>query len=154
MRQKHHRFSKLCLQSLVAGALTLASCLAAAQGWPSKPVRVVVPFPPGGASDMLARTVAQKMSEQLGQTFVIENKPGAASTIGIAEAAKTPADGYTLLLAAAPYVITQYVYPKLSYDVRKDFVPLGLLQTTPTLLVVNQAPVSYTHLTLPTKRIV
>ena len=139
MRQKHHRFSKLCLQSLVAGALTLASCLATAQGWPSKPVRVVVPFPPGGASDMLARTVAQKMSEQLGQTFVIENKPGAASTIGIAEAAKTPADGYTLLLAAAPYVITQYVYPKLSYDVRKDFVPLGLLQTTPTLLVVNPA---------------
>ena len=139
MRQKHHRFSKLCLQSLVAGALTLASCLATAQGWPSKPVRVVVPFPPGGASDMLARTVAQKMSEQLGQNFVIENKPGAASTIGIAEAAKTPADGYTLLLAAAPYVITQYVYPKLSYDVRKDFVPLGLLQTTPTLLVVNPA---------------
>ena len=139
MRQKHHRFSKLCLQSLVAGALTLASCLATAQGWPSKPVRVVVPFPPGGASDMLARTVAQKMSEQLGQTFVIENKPGAASTIGIAEAAKTPADGYTRLLAAAPYVITQYVYPKLSYDVRKDFVPLGLLQTTPTLLVVNPA---------------
>jgi tripartite-type tricarboxylate transporter receptor subunit TctC len=79
------------------------------------------------------------MSEQLGQPFVIDNKPGAASTIGIAEAAKTPADGYTILLAAAPYVITQYVYPKLSYDVRKDFVPLGLLQTTPTLLVVNPA---------------
>ena len=79
------------------------------------------------------------MSEQLGQPFLIDNKPGAASTIGIAEAAKTPADGYTILLAAAPYVITQYVYPKLSYDVRKDFVPLGLLQTTPTLLVVNPA---------------
>ena len=87
----------------------------------------------------MARTVAQKMSEQLGQPFLIDNKPGAASTIGIAEAAKTPADGYTILLAAAPYVITQYVYPKLSYDVRKDFVPLGLLQTTPTLLVVNPA---------------
>jgi len=79
------------------------------------------------------------MSEQLGQPFLVDNKPGAASTIGIAEAAKTPADGYTILMAAAPYVITQYVYPKLSYDVRKDFVPLGLLQTTPTLLVVNPA---------------
>jgi tripartite-type tricarboxylate transporter receptor subunit TctC len=79
------------------------------------------------------------MGEQLGQSFVVENRPGAASTIGIAEAAKAPADGYTLLLAAAPFVITQYVYPKLSYDVRKDFVPLGLLQTTPTLLVVNPA---------------
>ena len=70
---------------------------------------------------------------------MVENRPGAASTIGIAEAAKAPADGYTLLLAAAPFVITQYVYPKLSYDVRKDFVPVGLLQTTPTLLVVNPA---------------
>jgi tripartite-type tricarboxylate transporter receptor subunit TctC len=108
-----------------------------AQSWPAKPVRVVVPFPPGGASDALARMVAQKLGEQLGQPFVVENKPGAASTIGIAEAAKAPADGYTLLLAAAPFVITQYVYPKLAYDVRKDFVPVGLLQTTPTLLVVN-----------------
>lgn len=110
-----------------------------AQDWPSRPIRLVVPFPPGGASDTLARTVAQKMGEQLRQTFVVDNKPGAASTIGIAEAAKAPADGYTLLLAAAPFVITQYVYPKLSYDVRKDFVPLGLIQTTPTLLVVNPA---------------
>lgn len=108
-----------------------------AQSWPAKPVRVVVPFPPGGASDALARLVAQKLGEQLGQPFVVENKPGAASTIGIAEAAKAPADGYTLLLAAAPFVITQYVYPKLAYEVRKDFVPVGLLQTTPTLLVVN-----------------
>ena len=130
---------KFISRTVTAGFLALLATGLSAQTWPSKPVRVVVPFPPGGASDALARTVAQKMSEQLGQPFVIDNKPGAASTIGIAEAAKTPADGYTILLAAAPYVITQYVYPKLSYDVRKDFVPLGLLQTTPTLLVVNPA---------------
>jgi len=130
---------KFLVQAFTAGLLTLLVTGASAQTWPSKPVRVIVPFPPGGASDALARTVAQKMSEQLGQPFLVDNKPGAASTIGIAEAAKTPADGYTILLAAAPYVITQYVYPKLSYDVRKDFVPLGLLQTTPTLLVVNPA---------------
>ena len=130
---------KFLVQAFTAGLLTLLVTGLSAQTWPSKPVRVIVPFPPGGASDALARTVAQKMSEQLGQPFLIDNKPGAASTIGIAEAAKTPADGYTILLAAAPYVITQYVYPKLSYDVRKDFVPLGLLQTTPTLLVVNPA---------------
>ena len=130
---------KCLVQALTAGLLALFATGLSAQTWPSKPVRVIVPFPPGGASDALARTVAQKMSEQLGQPFLIDNKPGAASTIGIAEAAKTPADGYTILLAAAPYVITQYVYPKLSYDVRKDFVPLGLLQTTPTLLVVNPA---------------
>lgn len=90
-----------------------------------------------GASDSLARTVAQKLAEQTGQAFVIENKPGAASTIGIAEAAKTPADGYSILLAAAPFVITQYADPKLSYDVQKDFVPLGLLQTTPLVLVTH-----------------
>jgi tripartite-type tricarboxylate transporter receptor subunit TctC len=120
-------------------AVLLCALPVAAQSWPAKPVRVIVPFPPGGASDALARIVAQKMGEQLSQSFVVENRPGAASTIGIAEAAKAPADGYTLLLAAAPFVITQYVYPKLSYDVRKDFVPLGLLQTTPTLLVVNPA---------------
>ncbi len=130
---------KCLVQAFTAGVLALLVTGVSAQTWPSKPVRVIVPFPPGGASDALARTVAQKMSEQLGQPFLIDNKPGAASTIGIAEAAKTPADGYTILLAAAPYVITQYVYPKLSYDVRKDFVPLGLLQTTPTLLVVNPA---------------
>jgi tripartite-type tricarboxylate transporter receptor subunit TctC len=130
---------KFLVQAFTAGLLTLLVTGLSAQTWPSKPVRVIVPFPPGGASDALARTVAQKMSEQLGQPFLVDNKPGAASTIGIAEAAKTPADGYTILLAAAPYVITQYVYPKLSYDVRKDFVPLGLLQTTPTLLVVNPA---------------
>ena len=130
---------KFLVQAFTAGVLALLVTGLSAQTWPSKPVRVIVPFPAGGASDALARTVAQKMSEQLGQPFLIDNKPGAASTIGIAEAAKTPADGYTILLAAAPYVITQYVYPKLSYDVRKDFVPLGLLQTTPTLLVVNPA---------------
>ena len=130
---------KFISRTVTAGFLVLLATGLSAQTWPSKPVRVIVPFPPGGASDALARTVAQKMSEQLGQPFLIDNKPGAASTIGIAEAAKTPADGYTILLAAAPYVITQYVYPKLSYDVRKDFVPLGLLQTTPTLLVVNPA---------------
>ena len=125
------------LRMIAAAFFSLCASVALAQAWPAKPVRVVVPFPPGGASDALARMVAQKMGEQLGQSFVVENKPGAASTIGIAEAAKAPADGYTLLLAAAPFVITQYVYPKLPYEVRRDFVPIGLLQTTPTLLVVH-----------------
>jgi tripartite-type tricarboxylate transporter receptor subunit TctC len=126
------------LRSLWFGALAgLVALGAQAQAWPTKTVRVIVPFPPGGASDTLARAMAQKLTDQTGQTFLIENKPGAASTIGIAEAAKTPADGYSILLAAAPFVITQYVYPKLSYDVQKDFVPLGLLQTTPLVLVAH-----------------
>lgn len=128
----------LCGRCLFAVlSLLLLATTVWAQDWPVRPVRVVVPFPPGGASDTLARTVAQKMAEQTGQSFVVENKPGAASTIGIAEAFKAPADGHTLLLAAAPFVITQYVYPKLPYDARKDFLPVGLIQTTPTLLVVH-----------------
>ncbi len=139
MRQLPYALAKVVVQAFCLGFLALTAVASMAQTWPAKPVRVVVPFPPGGASDALARAVAQKMGEQLGQTFVVENKPGAASTIGIAEAARAPADGYTILMAAAPFVITQYVYPKLPYDARKDFVPLGLLQTTPTLLVVNPA---------------
>ncbi len=123
--------------AVVCAVAALPALAAHAQAWPAKPVRVIVPFPPGGASDALARAVSAKLAEQLGQNFLVENKPGAASTIGIAEAARAPADGYTILLAAAPYVITQYVYPKLSYDVRRDFVPLGLLQTTPLVLVTH-----------------
>ncbi len=140
---KPKSWARRALVARAAGVASLAGLLVAfgmpaqAQTWPTKTVRVIVPFPPGGASDTLALTVAQKLGEQTGQTFVIENKPGAASTIGIAEAARAPADGYTILLAAAPFVITQYVYPKLSYDVQKDFVPLGLLQTTPLVLVTH-----------------
>jgi len=140
---KPKSWTRRALVARAAGVASLAGLLVAfgmpAQGqtWPTKTERVIVPFPPGGASDTLARTVAQKLGEKTGQTFVIENKPGAASTIGIAEAARAPADGYTILLAAAPFVITQYVYPKLSHDVQKDFVPLGLLQTTPLVLVTH-----------------
>lgn len=137
MSMMHSDLVRRVFKALAATLLCLHCCGALAQFWPAKTVRVIVPFPPGGASDALARMVAQKMGEQLGQSFVVENKPGAASTIGIAEAAKAPADGYTLLLAAAPFVITHYVYPKLPYEVRRDFVPIGLLQTTPTLLVVH-----------------
>lgn len=149
----HSSWTRRALVARAACVGTFAALVAfgaQSQSWPSKPVRVIVPFPPGGASDALARTVAQKLGEQTGQTFVIENKPGAASTIGIAEAAKTPADGYSILLAAAPFVITQYVYPKLSYDVQKDFVPLGLLQTTPLVLVTHpslglRTPAEFIH---------
>jgi tripartite-type tricarboxylate transporter receptor subunit TctC len=129
------RASLLVPLLLALAAIAPSSVLA--QAWPSKPVRIIVPFPPGGASDPMARIVAQKLSEKLGQPFVVENKAGAGTTIGTAEVAKAPADGYTLLLAPAPFVITQYVYPKLPYDGKKDFTPIGLIQTTPTVIVVN-----------------
>jgi tripartite-type tricarboxylate transporter receptor subunit TctC len=85
----------------------------------------------------MARIIGQKLGDILGQSFVVENKAGAGTTIGTAEVARAPADGYTLLLAPAPFVITQYVYPKLPYDGKKDFTPIGLIQTTPTVIVVN-----------------
>ena len=115
----------------------LFSAVALAQGFPSKPVRFIVPFAPGGQSDVVARTVGQKLSERWGQPVVIENKPGAATTLGADFVATAPADGYTILLAPAPFVITQYAYPKLPYDSRKDFTPVTLLVTNPLVAVVN-----------------
>jgi len=110
-----------------------------AQTYPSRPVKMVVPFAPGGATDIIARSVAQKLSERLGQSVVIENKPGAGTTVGNAEVAKAKPDGYTLLFAPTPFVISQVVYPTLPYDPRKDFTPVSLLATSPFILVTNLA---------------
>jgi tripartite-type tricarboxylate transporter receptor subunit TctC len=127
--------------SSIPGWLALACAVASfgtlALSFPSKPVRFIVPFAPGGQSDVVARTVGQKLSERWGQPVIIENKPGAATTLGTDFVAKAPADGYTILLAPAPFVITQYAYPKLPYDSRKDFTPVTLLVTNPLVAVVN-----------------
>ena len=127
------------IRALLAALLCwmLFSAVAFAQGFPSKPVRFIVPFAPGGQSDVVARTVGQKLSERWGQPVIIENKPGAATTLGADFVAKAPADGYTILLAPAPFVITQYAYLKLPYDSRKDFTPVTLLVTNPLVAVVN-----------------
>ncbi len=124
-----------CLATALLAALAPSSLRA--QGYPSKPVRFIVPFAPGGQSDVVARVVGQKLSERWGQPVVIENKPGAATTLGADFVAKALADGYTILLAPAPFVITQYAYPKLPYDSRKDFAPITLLVTNPLVAVVN-----------------
>jgi tripartite-type tricarboxylate transporter receptor subunit TctC len=123
----------------LALACAVASSGALAQSFPSKAVRFIVPFAPGGQSDVVARTVGQKLSERWGQPVIIENKPGAATTLGTDFVAKAPADGYTILLAPAPFVITQYAYPKLPYDGRKDFTPVTLMVTNPLVAVVNPA---------------
>lgn len=127
------------IRALIAAlaCCSLLPAIALAQGFPSKPVRFIVPFAPGGQSDVVARTVGQKLSERWGQPVIIENKPGAATTLGADFVAKSPADGYTILLAPAPFVITQYAYPKLPYDSRKDFTPVTLLVTNPLVAVVN-----------------
>jgi tripartite-type tricarboxylate transporter receptor subunit TctC len=121
----------------IALLLFAAVKLAAAQPYPDRPVKMIVPFAPGGATDIIARTVGQKLSERVGQPVVIENKPGAGTTVGNAEVAKAKPDGYTLLFAPTPFVISQVVYPTLPYDPRKDFAPVALLATSPFILVVN-----------------
>jgi tripartite-type tricarboxylate transporter receptor subunit TctC len=125
-----------------AAALLLAACAAgpaAAQSFPSKPVKLVVPQTPGGASDALARIVGQKLSERWGQPVVVENKPGAGGNLGTDFVAKSPADGYTLLMS---YVGTQAIngslYKSLPYDPYKDFVTVATVATVPFALVVNQ----------------
>lgn len=129
--------------SLRALALGLASAVGAAgalaQAFPTKPVRIIVPQTPGGASDALARVIGQKLAERWGQPVLVENKPGAGGNVGTDYVAKSPADGYTLLMS---YVGTQAingsVYKSLSYDPYKDFAPVATLATVPFALVVNQ----------------
>ena len=124
---------------LALAALALLAPGAWAQPYPSHPVRMVVPFAPGGATDIIRRLVAQKLADRLGQSVVVENKPGAGTTVGNAEVAKTKPDGYTLLFAPTPFVISQVVYPTLPYDPQKDFAPVSLLAVSPFILVVNAA---------------
>ena len=127
---------KIAILALVA--LFVGS--AAAQSYPAKPIRLMVPFPPGGSTDIVARIVAQKLGAQLGQPLVIENRGGAGGTLGTAVVAKAPADGYNLVVGTtSTHVVAPSVYQKLEYDPVKDFAPIGLMAVTPYLLVVNPA---------------
>jgi tripartite-type tricarboxylate transporter receptor subunit TctC len=132
-------FFRLTLAACTWAAAIVATSLVHAQAWPSKPVRLVVPFAPGGATDIIGRLIAQKLGERLGQPVVVENKPGAGTTIGNALVAKAAPDGYTLLFAPTPFVITQALYPSLPYDAAKEFAPVSLLAVSPFILVVNDA---------------
>jgi tripartite-type tricarboxylate transporter receptor subunit TctC len=120
----------------VLASLTFALS-AFAQAYPTKPLKVVVGFPPGGASDVAARTVGAKMAERLGQPIVVENRAGAASNIGSEFVARSPADGYTLLLGTISLSVNPSLYPKLGYDARKDFEPVAQVCSSPFLLVVH-----------------
>ena len=117
-------------------ALMPAPLRAQGAAFPSRPVRLVVPFPPGGSVDPLARVLGQKMSEGLGQPFVIDNRPGGNAVIGTELVARSPADGYTLLLASTSH-ITNPLLMSTSYDALKDFVPVATLSESPVVLVVN-----------------
>jgi tripartite-type tricarboxylate transporter receptor subunit TctC len=121
--------------------LALAVDHAFAQGtaYPAKPVRIVVPSSPGGGTDILARLLAQKLTENLGQQFVVENRPGAGQIIGIEAVARSAPDGYTLLMAASAIVINEVLYKKPPYDTLRDFAPITLGASLPNILVVHPA---------------
>jgi tripartite-type tricarboxylate transporter receptor subunit TctC len=108
-----------------------------AQGYPSRPVRIVVPLSPGGFADTPARMLAPRLSDQLGRQFFVENKPGAGGTIGADFVAKSAPDGHTLLLTGTPHVISAHLYKKMPYDALKDFTPIALIASGPYALVVN-----------------
>jgi tripartite-type tricarboxylate transporter receptor subunit TctC len=125
------------LARLAAIAATLACSLALAQGYPNKPVRIVVTYPPGGGADLMARLIAPKMGESLGQPVVVENKPGASGQIGAAEVARAAPDGYTIMLDASSFAVNPSLYAKLPYDPAKAFQPLAVLALYPNMLVVT-----------------
>jgi tripartite-type tricarboxylate transporter receptor subunit TctC len=130
------------MKTAVAVLLALAAGAAQAQAWPSKPIRYIVPFPPGAFNDSLARIMAAELPKALGQPVLVENRPGGNTIIGTEAAAKSAPDGYTLFGAALPFAVIQSLY-KTSFDVTRDFAPIVLAGTTPNLLVANPgAPVN------------
>jgi tripartite-type tricarboxylate transporter receptor subunit TctC len=130
---------------LATGAAATAAAAApwatAQTGWPSKPVTVVVPFPPGGGTDAFARPLFAAMTRALGRQFVIDNKGGAGGTLGAGLAAKAAADGYSFFMGAVHHAIAPAMYPKLDYNIETDFVPVGLVAGVPQVIVVNPTKV-------------
>lgn len=126
---------------LGAGAIILAAGLvtdaSAAETYPTKPIRMVVPFPPGGGTDLVTRAVTPKLSQSVGQSFVIDNRGGANSNIGTDTVAKAPADGYTLLMATANLAINVSLYPRLPFDLVKDFSPVTVLAASAFVLTTH-----------------
>ena len=121
----------------VALAVAMVGGSATAQAWPSKPISLIVPFPAGGTTDVLARALAEKLTLSLGQTVIVESKPGAGATLGADYVVKARPDGYTLLVGAVHHTIASSVYKKLPYDFQKDLAPITMIALVPNVLVVN-----------------
>src|SRR5690349_524709 len=132
--------SMMRVLSLSAAAVVLSASLACpeaiAQKYPEKTVRIVTPFAPGGGTDIFGRLLAQRLSETLGQQFIVENRPGAGSTLGTEFVAKSPPDGYTLLMTSASFSFNPGLYPRLRFDAVKDFAPISQVVTVPHVIVV------------------
>jgi tripartite-type tricarboxylate transporter receptor subunit TctC len=131
------KISQIAFAATFAGVAALAAIPTQAQTYPTAPVRVISGFPAGTTADISARVVGAKMGQLLGQQFVIENRPGAASSIAGAQVARAPKDGYTLYIASAANLINAAMKPDLPFDIMKDFEPIALITSTPTVLVVS-----------------
>ncbi len=127
---------KKLVSILAMAAVALASPLAFGQAYPSKPVKIIAPFAPGGGSDFIARLIAQKLTEKTGSQFIVENKPGAGGNLGAEQAVRSPADGYTLLLVAGSYTVNPSLY-KLTFDSVNDITPIIQLSQGPFIVVVH-----------------
>jgi tripartite-type tricarboxylate transporter receptor subunit TctC len=121
----------------LAVAATLTASPAFAQDWPAKPIRLVVPYPPGGFTDVTARLIGQKLGERLGQTIVVDNKAGANGTIGVAELARSAPDGYTFAIVIAAHAANPSLYARLPYDMHKDLAAVSLIGVSPLVAAVN-----------------
>jgi tripartite-type tricarboxylate transporter receptor subunit TctC len=135
---RQHRLTRIALPFVLASlvTLTLHPGHVAAQKWPERSVRIVTPFGPGGGTDIFARILAQRFSERLGQQFIVENRPGAGSTIGTEYVARAPADGYTFLMTSASFSFSPGLYPKLRFDPIEDFVRVSQAVSVPHVIVV------------------
>jgi len=129
---------KSLLRRLFLIGLGTLALNAASQTWPARPVRVIIPFPPGGTLDAVGRQLAQKLGEQMGQTFVVENRPGGNGTIGGDAVAKAPADGYTLLFNASTFVTAPMTMKSVPYNVVSDFAPIALVAQAPLSVAINK----------------
>jgi len=149
MRSTFHRdrtARRAATAALVALAAAGASPWATAQAWPTKPVTIVVPFPPGGGTDAFARPLFGLMTKNVGKQFVIDNRGGAGGTVGAGIAAHAAPDGYTFFMGAVHHTIAPSMYPKLDYNIETDFIPVGLISSVPQVIVVNPSRVSATDL--------
>lgn len=132
------RFLSPVFRLVAVASLITASLAAQAQSWPERPVRLVVPFPAGGATDLVARVIAQRVSRDIGRQVIVDNKAGAGGTIGSVEVAKAAADGYTLLLTtSSTHAISPHLMPRLPYDAVKDFTPIAHLADAASVLLVT-----------------
>lgn len=135
-----------CIARLGLAVLAFTAIEAAAQPFPSKPISLIVPFPAGGTTDVLARALGQELAKSLGQPVIVENKPGAGATLGADFVAKAKPDGHTLLMGAVHHTIASSVYRKLPYDFQKDLAPITTVALVPNVLVVNPSvPAKTTH---------